>query len=212
MTATGQMEGLLKALFERYPNPKIALNFSTPLELLVATILSAQATDKKVNEVTERLFQKYRTVRDYADAEIGTLEHDIKEINFFRNKAKMISKCTRQILEQFDGKVPESIEKLTSLSGIGRKTANVILGSAFGVPAIAVDTHVIRVTNRLGLVKDKDPEKIEFALMDIVPRQDWTRFSLAIILHGRETCNARKPLCHQCNLIDFCHYYKSTRA
>jgi endonuclease-3 len=212
MTATGQMEGLLKALFERYPNPKIALNFSTPLELLVATILSAQATDKKVNEVTERLFKKYRTVRDYADAEIGTLEHDIKEINFFRNKAKMISKCTRQILEQFDGKVPESIEKLTSLSGIGRKTANVILGSAFGVPAIAVDTHVIRVTNRLGLVKDKDPEKIEFALMDIVPRQDWTRFSLAIILHGRETCNARKPLCHQCNLIDFCHYYKSTRA
>ncbi len=202
----------MNALFGRYPRPKIALNFTTPLELLVATILSAQATDKKVNEVTERLFKKYRTVKDYAEAEIGALEQDIKEINFFRNKAKMISQCARQILERFDGKVPHTIEELTSLSGIGRKTANVILGSAFGVPAIAVDTHVIRVTNRLGLVKDKDPEKIEFTLTGLIPKEDWTRFSLAIILHGRETCNARKPFCNRCNLIDFCQYYKITHA
>lgn len=202
-----KVEGLLRALFERYPEPKIALSFSNSLELLVATILSAQATDKKVNEVTERLFKRYKTASDYALADIDDLEHDLREINFFRNKARMIQQCCKKIISDFDGNVPQTMDELITLSGIGRKTANVILGSGFGKPAIAVDTHVIRVTNRLGLVASDKPEEIEMALMAALPKREWTRFSLALILHGRETCKARRPLCNDCCLKGCCVYY-----
>lgn len=202
------MKEILKRLFERYPNSKTALNFSNPMQLVVATILSAQATDKKVNEVTKRLFQKYTTLDDFVKADIKNLEDDLKEINYYRNKAKMISQCCKQIKERFGGNVPDTIDELTTLSGIGRKTANVILGSGFGKPAIAVDTHVIRVTNRLGLVNTEDPVKIEFELMKLIPEKDWTQFSLSTILHGRETCKSRKPLCNDCVLSDYCKFYK----
>lgn len=202
------IEGLLKELFKRYPAPVIALKFTNALELLVATILSAQATDKKVNEVTERLFHKYKTPKDYATADLHILEQDIKEINFYRNKAKMLQQCCRQIISTFNGNVPQTMEELITLSGIGRKTANVILGNAFGKAAIAVDTHVLRVTNRLGIVSSDNPEEVERELMGFIPNQHWTRLSLALILQGREICKARKPLCTQCSLINYCDYYK----
>ncbi|HIJ60953.1 MAG TPA: endonuclease III [Nitrospirae bacterium] len=205
---TDKISNILKGLFQKYPDAKTALKFSNPLELVIATILSAQATDKKVNEVTERLFKKYKCLDDFLKTDLKTLEEDIKEINYYRNKAKMIYQCCHQIKERFNSKVPDVMEELTSLSGIGRKTANVILGSGFGKPAIAVDTHVIRVANRLGLVNTEDPVKIELELMEIIPKEKWTAFSLSTILHGRETCKSRKPLCEQCMLSSNCQYSK----
>lgn len=200
---------LLQRLFEIYPQPKIELNFNTPLELLVATILSAQATDKKVNEVTAQLFKKYKTAHDYANADIAELQKDISAINFFKNKARMINHCCRLLVERFNGNVPDNLDDLVSLPGVGRKTANVILGNAFKKQAIAVDTHVTRVTNRLGLVKSDNPEEIERLLMASVPEQHWSNLSLALILHGRYTCKAKKPLCIECRLKDLCNYYKA---
>ncbi|MCX8026244.1 MAG: endonuclease III [Thermodesulfovibrionales bacterium] len=199
---------ILSALFERYPNPTIELRFSNPLELLVATILSAQATDKKVNEITEVLFKKYKTPKDYADADLSGLENDIKSINFYKNKAKMIKGCCQRIIDDFGGNIPNTVQALTSLPGIGRKTANVILANAFNIDAIAVDTHVLRVSNRLGLVKEKNPDKVEQILMDIVPKGEWARFCKALTLHGRYTCKALKPDCNNCCLSTECEFYR----
>jgi endonuclease-3 len=195
---------ILLKLFKKYPEPRIALEFSNPLELLVATILSAQCTDQKVNQVTEKLFKKYRTPRNYAEADLKTFEEEIKPTGFYRNKAKQVIGCCKAIVERYNGKVPDSLEELVRLPGVGRKTANVVLGSAFGREAIAVDTHVLRVSNRLGLASSKNPDKVELELMELIPRKDWTRFTLATILHGRETCRAKRPLCGECILYDDC--------
>jgi endonuclease III len=198
------------ALLKRYPNARTALDFSNPLELLVAVILSAQCTDVRVNMVTKSLFAKYRRATDYADANLATFEQEIKSTGFYRNKAKAVIAAARKLVLDFGGKVPSTLEELTTLPGVGRKTANVVLGNAFGQQAIAVDTHVLRVSNRLGLVHEDDPDKVEAALVAQVPKDKLTTFGSALILHGRETCIARKPRCPDCVLLKLCEYPDKT--
>jgi endonuclease III len=197
---------IIKILSKEIPDSKIALTFSNPLELLIATILSAQCTDIKVNQVTEDLFKKYRSVEDYAEANSTKLEEDIRPTGFYRNKAKSIQKCCQDLVKRFGGEVPKTLEELVTLPGVGRKTANVILGNAFEIPGIAVDTHVHRVSQRIGLTKKDDPVKIEFDLMEVVPKEEWTHFSNLLIWHGRRTCVARKPLCGICSIRKLCDY------
>lgn len=197
---------IAKLLLKKYPHPKIALYFSNPLELLVATILSAQCTDVRVNEVTKDLFKKYRTAEDYARADLKTFEMEIRPTGFYRNKAKMIIACCKKIIQDFRGKVPPTREELTTLPGVGRKTANVLLGSAFGRQAIAVDTHVLRVSNRLGIAHSNNPDKVEEELVRQLPEDKLTAFNLALILHGRETCTARKPRCPECVIYKECEW------
>lgn len=187
-----------------YPNVTTALDFTTPLELLVATILSAQCTDKRVNQISPPLFARFRTAADYAGCDIKELEEFIKSINFFRNKAKNIRGACAAIVERFGGEVPGNLDDLVQLPGVGRKTANVVLGNAFATPGITVDTHVGRLSRRLGLTRKRDPEKVELVLMKIVPQADWTDFCHGVILHGRTVCHARKPLCEACVLNDLC--------
>ena len=193
-------------LLEKYPVPKVALNFSNPLELLIATILSAQCTDKRVNLVTADLFRKYRTAKDYASADLTEFEQDIRSTGFFKNKSKAVTGCCKQIINDFDGEVPSTMEYLTKLPGVGRKTANVVLGGAFGRQAIAVDTHMLRVSRRLGLTQSKNPDRVEQYLMKEIPEDRWTKFNIALILHGRETCKARRPLCGSCILFKECKW------
>lgn len=195
---------ILRRLLARYPEPRLALHYRNPLELLVAVILSAQCTDARVNEVTRTLFQKYRTARDYAEADPARLEQDIRPTGFYRNKARALIACCRKLVSDFGGQVPREREALLTLPGVGRKTANMVLGNAFGIPGIAVDTHVARVAKRLGLVNSDDPLEIEQALMALFPRTDWVAASNALILHGRETCTARHPRCGECVLEDLC--------
>ena len=195
---------IIEILKKAYPHAKTALRFRTPLELLVATVLSAQCTDERVNRVTEKLFQKYRSAKDYAEAGLSELEEDIRPTGFFRNKAKAIKGLSLGIVNRFHGAVPTSLEDLVSLPGIGRKTANLILGEAFGIPGVVVDTHVRRLANLIGLTRESDPEKIEFDFMDIVPQDQWTLFSNLLILHGRAVCVARKPRHDQCQIVDLC--------
>jgi endonuclease III len=200
------------ALLKRYPNARTALDFSNPLELLVAVILSAQCTDVRVNMVTKSLFAKYKRAADYADADLATFEQEIKSTGFYRNKAKAVIAAARKLVQDFGGKVPATLDELTTLPGVGRKTANVVLGNAFGQQAIAVDTHVLRVSNRLGLVHEDDPDKVEAALVAQVPKDKLTTFGSALILHGRETCIARKPRCPECVLSKLCEYPDKTSA
>ncbi|MBM4351780.1 MAG: endonuclease III [Deltaproteobacteria bacterium] len=197
---------IIKALSKEIPDSIIALKFSTPFELLIATILSAQCTDVRVNEVTKNLFKKYRSPKDYAEVELKELEEDIRSTGFYRNKAKSIQGCCQELMNRFGGKVPKTLEALVTLPGVGRKTANVILGNAFGIPGIVVDTHVLRVSRRIGLTKNNDPVKIEFDLMEIVPKEEWTDFSNLFVWHGRRTCVARKPLCDQCVIRRWCDF------
>jgi len=197
---------IIKTLSKEIPDSRIALNFSTPLELLIATILSAQCTDVKVNQVTGDLFKKYRSAKDYASADLKELEEEIRPTGFYRNKAKSIQKCCQELVSRFGGDVPKNLEALVTLPGVGRKTANVILGNAYGIPGIAVDTHVRRVSRRIGLTENDDPVKIEFDLMEIVPEEEWTHFSNLLIWHGRRTCMAKKPLCEQCSIHKGCEY------
>jgi endonuclease-3 len=197
---------IIKALSKEIPDSKIALKYSNPFELLIATILSAQCTDVKVNEVTKNLFKKYRSPKDYAEANLMELEGDIRPTGFYRNKAKSVQKCCQELGGRFGGKVPNVLEDLVTLPGVGRKTANVILGNAFGIPGIVVDTHVHRVSRRIGLTKNDDPVKIEFDLMEIVPKEEWTHFSNLLVWHGRKTCIARKPLCENCLIRMRCDY------
>lgn len=201
-----RVKEIIKILSREIPNSRIALKFSNPLELLIATILSAQCTDFKVNQVTGSLFKKYRTAKDYAEANREELEEDIRPTGFYRNKAKSLQKCCAELVSRFGGKVPETLEELVTLPGVGRKTANVILGNAFGIPGIVVDTHVHRVSQRIGLTKKDDPVKIEFDLMEIVPKEEWTHFSNLLIWHGRRTCVARKPLCERCLIRKLCDH------
>lgn len=196
---------IISRLLKLYPNPKTALHYSNPLELLVATILSAQATDKLVNQVTPELFKKYKNAQDYADAPLEELQKDISRINFYRNKAKAIKAASQIIVEKFRGEVPRTMEELDSLPGIARKSANVIQGNAFGIAeGIVVDTHVTRVSQRLSLTAQKDPVKIEQDLMKIVPKEKWLDFAHLLIDHGRATCKAPKPHCPECVLKDIC--------
>ncbi len=203
---TKKVNEIIKILSKEIPDSKIALRFSNPLELLIATILSAQCTDVKVNQVTKDLFDKYRSAKDYAEASLTGLEEDIRPTGFYRNKARSIQKCCQELLARFGGSVPNTLEELITLPGVGRKTANVVLGNAFGIPGIAVDTHVQRVSQRIGLTKNEDPAKIEFDLMEIVPKEEWTRFSNLLIWHGRRICTARNPLCPKCPILNWCDY------
>lgn len=196
---------IIKLLRKEYPVPKTALHFSNPLQLLVSTMLSAQCTDARVNIVTKELFKRYRTAKDYAEANRKEFENAIRSTGFYRNKAKNIIACARTLVERYGGKVPSSMEELVGLPGVGRKTANCVLGGAFGINAgIVVDTHVERLSQRLGLTKENTPEKIEQDLMQCVPQNDWYDFSNMLILHGRNVCNARKPNCPQCVLKRLC--------
>jgi endonuclease-3 len=188
-----------------YPDARTELDWSNPLELLVATILSAQTTDVQVNRVTEGLFAKYRKAEDYADAAPEELAEDIRPTGFYRNKARSLQGMAHALVEEHGGEVPRTMTELVALPGVGRKTANVVLGNAFGAnEGIVVDTHVRRVSNRLGLTRNQDPVKIEQDLMGSVPEEDWTIFSHLLILHGRRTCKARKPDCPNCTLNDIC--------
>jgi endonuclease-3 len=192
-------------LKSEYPDAQTELDWSNPLELLVATMLSAQTTDVQVNRVTQGLFTKYHTAEDYADADPDELEEDIRPTGFYRNKARSLRNMASALIEYHGGEVPRTMQELVALPGVGRKTANVVLGNAFGVDeGIVVDTHVRRVSGRLGLTQNRDPEKIERDLMQVVPEQDWTVFSHLLILHGRRTCKARKPDCPNCSLNDIC--------
>jgi endonuclease-3 len=197
---------ILPALDKLYPRAQTALSSHNPLEMLVATILSAQCTDKKVNEVTRVLFRKYRSARDYAEAELAELEADIRPTGFFHNKAKSLKNCCTELIRRYQGQVPRTLEELIALPGIGRKTANVVLGSAFGIPGVVVDTHVGRIVQRLGLTGEKDPVKIELALMPLIPEKRWILFSHQLIAHGRSLCPARSPRCPECPLRPACDY------
>ena len=184
------------------------LNHDNSWQLLIATILSAQCTDERVNMVTKDLFQKYKSLEDFANAEVNELEKDVHSTGFYRNKARNIIACCRRLLLEYNGVVPREIEELTTLAGVGRKTANVIRGNIYHEPSIVVDTHVKRVSNRLGLTKETDPVKIEFDLMEVLPKEQWILFNLQIITHGRTICTARSPKCERCFLRKDCTYGK----
>ncbi|MGO9395348.1 MAG: endonuclease III [Desulfobaccales bacterium] len=212
MEPAAKIGPILKLLDEHYPQVHVTLDFKNPLELLVATILSAQCTDERVNRVTEALFAKYASAADYARAPLEELERDIYQTGFYHNKAKSLKALGQALVAQHRGQVPASLEELVKLPGIGRKTANVVLGNAFGIPGIVVDTHCGRVSQRLGLTRAKDPVKIEFDLMGLVPKERWTRFSLQLIWHGRAICTARDPKCPRCPLLPYCDYGKEAVA
>jgi endonuclease-3 len=199
-----RVSGILNILDRLYPEARTALDFRSPLQLLIATILSAQCTDQRVNRVTPELFARYPDAAAFASARQDELETMIRSTGFFRNKARAIKECCTDIVVKHGNQVPATLAELTALHGVGRKTANVVLGNAFGVPGLVVDTHVTRVANRLGLTAESDPVKIEFALMPIVPRDRWTLFSHWLILHGRQACVARKPRCSICALAPHC--------
>ena len=195
---------VVRAMRRRYPGATTALTFSSPFELLVATVLAAQCTDKKVNEVTPVLFKRYKGPAELARARRPSLEKIIKPTGFFRNKSKNLVALSKDIMEKHGGEVPDNMDDLVELRGVGRKTANVVLAGAYDTPGIIVDTHMIRIANRLKLTNKKDPVKIERDLMDVLSRRVWSDFSFMIVLHGREVCKARKPLCHICNIEKWC--------
>lgn len=198
----------VKLIFETldplYTHEKTALEYRTPFQLLIATILSAQCTDKQVNQVTTSLFKKYKTPKDYLDIPSSELEQDIRPTGFYKNKAKSIKGCCRGLLDLYGGKVPATMEEMIKLPGVGRKTANVVLGAAFDVPGVVVDTHVKRLALRLGITNQQDPDKIEKDIEKLLPRERWRRFSDILIYHGREVCKARKPAHERCPVFALC--------
>lgn len=196
---------ILRLLKKKYPNAKIVLRYSNNWELLVAVVLSAQCTDVMVNKVSEKLFKKYKTIDNYARANLSELEQDIRSTGFYKNKAKNVKAAAKMILEKFNGKVPRTMNELTMLPGVARKTANIVLGNAYGVvEGIAVDTHVRRLSQRLGLTKKDNPEKIEQDLMKLFDKKDWFTLTYLLIDHGRKTCEAKKPKCDECFLSKLC--------
>lgn len=195
---------LLRILEQTYPDARCALHYRNPLELLIATILSAQCTDERVNMVTPALFERYPDAASFAEAVLAELEELIHSCGFYRQKAKSIRACCRRLVDDFGGEVPAEMEHLVTLPGVGRKTANVVLNEVFGEPAIAVDTHVLRTANRLGWISTRDPVKAEFQLLDAVPKKWWGRVTLLLIHHGRNCCSARKPLCADCTILKGC--------
>jgi len=195
---------VVQILAQLYPDARCSLEYRTPLELLIATILSAQCTDERVNQVTPALFERFPDAQAYADARLEELEAYIKPTGFYRNKARSIQACCRVLVDRYGGEVPRTLEELTQLPGVGRKTANVVLGNVFGIPGIVVDTHVARISRRLGLTCNTDRDKIERDLMDVLPRDQWVAFGHRMIYHGRRICRARNPLCAQCALESIC--------
>lgn len=196
---------VIELLEKEYPNAKTALNYSNPLEILVATMLSAQTTDQRVNIVTANLFKKYRTPKDYANADIKKLEQDIHSTGFYHNKARNLQKCCQLLVEKFNSQVPKTMDELLELPGVARKTANIVLYNAFGIiTGIAVDTHVNRVSQRLGLTEQDDSTKIEQDLMQITPKEKWMKLTDLLIFHGRQVCNAKKPKCEACIINKYC--------
>ena len=196
---------IIELLEKQYPNAKTALNYSNPLDILVATMLSAQTTDERVNIVTQNLFKKYRTPEDYANADIKELEQDIHSTGFYHNKSRNLKKCCQLLIEKYNSQVPKTIEELVELAGVARKTANIVLYNAYGIiSGIAVDTHVRRVSQRLGLTEHNDPAKIEQDLMQITPKDKWMKLTDLLIFHGRQACIARKPICETCVLNKIC--------
>jgi endonuclease-3 len=206
MNKKEKVKRIIEILEKEFPNAKIRLNHSNPFELLVATILSAQCTDERVNIVTSYLFEKYKTPNDFANLKQEELEKLIYSTGYYKAKAKNIISTSRMLIEKYGGKVPDTMEQLLELPGVGRKTANVILSHSFDKPGIVVDTHMIRVTNRLGLVQTKDPVKIEFQLMEIIPKNKWVVFTHLIIAHGRKYCTSRKPKCEICPVKKYCDF------
>jgi endonuclease-3 len=204
MQLKSRADKIRKILRKIYPEVKTELFHENPFELLVATILSAQCTDKQVNQVAPVLFKRLKTPADFAGAPLKTIEKLIRPTGFFHNKAKNIKNCARALLEKHNGGVPQTLEELVKLPGVGRKTANVVLGAAFGIPGVVVDTHVARISNRLGLTGYKNPVKIEYDLMGLIPKKSWNDFCLQLIFFGRSTCMARKPKCPQCPLEKLC--------
>jgi len=202
-----RISNILKILKTTYPDVKTQLFHKNPFELLVSTILSAQCTDKQVNQVTKNLFKTLKTPEDFARVSKDSLEKLIRPTGYFRNKAKHIKNCSIALIEKHHSKVPQTLDEMVKLPGVGRKTANVILGAAFGIPGIVVDTHVARISKRLELTNHKDPVKIEFDLMQIIPKKEWSDFSLQLIYFGRETCKARNPACAACPLNRICRFH-----
>ena len=197
-------QAIYRILTKRYPNVRCELDFKNPLQLLIATVLSAQCTDKRVNAVTPALFKRYKKVGDFAGADLRELQGIIKSTGFFRAKAKNIKGLAMKILSEYNGKVPDKLDELIKLPGVGRKTANVVLGHAFDTPGITVDTHFGRLSRRFGWTKETDPVKVEFEVMELIPRKEWTNLSQQMIWHGRRICHARKPACGACPLAELC--------
>ncbi len=206
MTLKEKTDKIRQILCTTYPDVKTQLDFKTPFQLLIATILSAQCTDKQVNQVTQILFLQLSSPQDFAEADIETIEKLIRPTGFYHNKAKNIRLCSEMLINRFNGMVPDTLEDLIQLAGVGRKTANVVLGAAFGKPGIVVDTHVARISGRLGLTQSKYPEKIEMDLMVLTPKKSWNEFCLRLIYFGRAICKARKPGCASCPLLHLCLY------
>jgi endonuclease-3 len=200
------IKSIIDKLKRMHGEPRVELNFTNPLELTISTVLSAQCTDERVNKVTGSLFKKYRTLKNYLDAPLDVLEEDIKSTGFYKNKAKSIKNIAREIVERFKDRIPEDVDTFATIKGIGRKSANMIVGLAYGKPVIIVDTHVVRLSNRIGFSTKEDPDKIEEDLKRKVPESLWTAFSLLLILHGRYVCKARKPECERCLLREDCDY------
>lgn len=197
----------IRAIFNKiYGDADCSLKYQDPLQLLIATQLAAQCTDARVNIVTKDLFQKYKDVYDFARADVSELEQNIKSTGFYRNKARNIINCCKMLIQDFNGKVPGNLEDLLKLPGVGRKTANLILGDIFDTPGLVIDTHAKRLSNRIGLTQNTDPTKIEFDLMDIVPKDYWSKFCHQLVYHGRAVCNARKPKCDQCRISHLCNF------
>ncbi|MBP1684772.1 MAG: nth [Deltaproteobacteria bacterium] len=208
-----RVQSIIARLKRAHPDARLALQYSSPFELLIALILAAQCTDEKVNEVTSSLvFKKYGTPADYVRVPAAELEADIRPTGFYRNKTKSIQRCCQQLIECFGGQVPGTLDALVSLPGVGRKTANIILGNAFGQPAIGVDTHLLRLSQRLGLTRHTDPDKIEADLTPVVPKKEQVRFCHLLQFHGRRVCVARKPKCYSCTIADLCPYPEKTPA
>lgn len=201
-----RIKAIMDILDRQYFRARTALIFNNPLQLLIATILSAQCTDERVNQVTSGLFVKYKNAKDFAEAEMDQLEEDIRPTGFFKNKARSIKSCCADIVSKYNGNVPNRLEEMLTLPGVGRKTANVVLGNVFGIPGIVVDTHVARVAQRIGLTKNKDANKIEQDLMDVIPKDKWIDFCHQIILLGRYVCTARRPQCPGCSIRPYCDF------
>ena len=210
MNAENRVMKIIEILNSTYPDVKTQLNHATPFQLLTATILSAQCTDTQVNKVTETLFKTLKNPEDFVEIEQSFLEDLIRTTGYYKNKAKNLKNCAKVLMEKYGGVVPDNLTDLVSLPGVGRKTANVVLGSAFGIPGIVVDTHVSRISQRLNLTKNKNPVKIEFDLMEIISKEEWDGFSLRLIYFGRQYCRARKPLCKDCPLYTLCEYPEKT--
>ena len=207
----GRAKEVCTILYKSYPEATCSLDYEKPLELLIATMLAAQCTDERVNIVTKELFKKYTSVYDYANTNPEELEQDIRSTGFYRNKAKNIIGCCKKLIKDFGGKVPDNMEDLLSLPGVGRKTANVVLGNIYGVPGVIVDTHCKRLSNKMGFSINEDPEKIEYDLMEILPREDWTGFSNCLVYHGRAVCDARKPKCGLCPVAQYCDFFNNNQ-